>query len=69
MRCGAFVPIGNADVHPCDSPKGGDKTVKPPGYSLVVKNPPATQASCLMQDDNEVLIQEDDGDFICLDNV
>lgn len=71
MSRGACIPRSEPDVHlvPCNRPVGGDKTVKPPGYRLVVVNPPVEEAvACLWRDDDGTLITEDNGEYICIDN-
>jgi hypothetical protein len=66
---GITVPVVAAEAV-CDRPDGGDKTALAPGYALEVANPPSPglDASCLWQDDNGIIVQENDGDTICIDN-
>lgn len=67
---GAQVPSIRIDVSCDDRPNGGDQTALAPKYELHVRNPPtpAIDASCLWQDDNGILVQENDNDTICIDN-
>jgi hypothetical protein len=65
----AAIVIGG--VSECVRPRGGDKTVLPPAYVFQVRNRPTTglDASCLWQDDNGIIVQENTGETICIDNI
>lgn len=68
---GTFIPVVEGEGNDCDRPAGGDMTALPPGYVLQVKNPPTPglDRSCLWQDDNGIIVQENTGETICIDNV
>lgn len=53
-----------------DCARSADVTALPPVYTMVIRNPPtpAIDATCLWQDDNGILVQENDNDTICIDN-
>lgn len=53
-----------------DCARAADAVVLSPSYVMVVRNPPtpAIDATCLWQDDNGILVQENDNDTICIDN-
>lgn len=67
---GSFIPVVEGEGS-CDRPTGGDMTALPPGYALAIKNPPSPglDNSCLWQDDNGIIVQENTGETICIDNV
>lgn len=64
---GVDAPITSAETGGCVLPHKGAVV----GYTLVVKNPPtpAIDGSCLWQDDNGIIVQENDNDTICIDNI
>lgn len=64
---GVDAPITSGETGNCVPPHKGAGS---PPYVLVVKNPPtpAIDNSCLWQDDNGILVQENDNDTICIDN-
>lgn len=68
---GAHIPSILGEANDCARPEGGDKTALPPGYVQTIRNRPTTglDRSCLWQDDNGVIVQENDLDTICIDNI
>jgi hypothetical protein len=58
-------------VHPCDSV--ATKTIQAPGYALKVNNLPdpngESAGSCVLRDDDHVLIEDDDNSTICMDQI
>lgn len=65
----AAIVIGG--VAECVTPQGGHKSVLPPAYVFRVRNfpTPGLDATCLWQDDNGIIVQENTGETICIDNV
>jgi hypothetical protein len=68
---GAHIPAVTGEGNDCARPEGGDRTVLPPGYVQTIRNRPSPglDASCLWQDDNGIIVQENDLDTICIDNI
>ncbi len=58
--------LGNA----CEKVPGGTPHVRSPLYELGATNPTGLESDCdfLAEDDNQ-LVLEDNGDFLCVDNV
>lgn len=68
---GAGSSLITGEGNDCARPEGGDRTILPPGYVQTIRNRPSPglDASCFWQDDNGIIVQENDLDTICIDNI